>query len=207
MTTSLAEMVMGRWNDLPTNLKSAFEDPSFYSHIGNISKSAGLTPNQQQTLVDEILLVLFLFEPISALKSNIVKRLAIAESAAEAIISEIELLILYGSIPTLKTAESDPLFVSVRGQMQGGAVTNASSVPLPEINPDTREKLELRPQGVPHMPAAAPVEDPGARPLTREEVLRTLAPKRTLASDIESLRQQGAAAEGYTPPQQTEDTE
>ncbi len=81
------------------------------------------------------------------------------------------------------------------------------TAPLPEINPDTREKLELRPQGVPHMPAAAPVEDPGARPLTREEVLRTLAPKRTLASDIESLRQQGAVAEGYTTPQQTEDKE
>ena len=78
---------------------------------------------------------------------------------------------------------------------------------LPEINPDTREKLELRPQSVPHMPTAAPVEDPGARPLTREEVLRTLAPKRTLASDIESLRQQGAVAEGYTTPQQTEDKE
>jgi len=82
-----------------------------------------------------------------------------------------------------------------------------SEPPLPEINPDTREKLELRPQGMPHMPTAAPVEDPGARPLTREEVLRTLAPKRTLASDIESLRQQGAAAEGYTTPQQTEDKE
>lgn len=81
-----------------------------------------------------------------------------------------------------------------------------SEPPLPEINPDTREKLELRPQGVPHI-SAAPVEDPGARPLTREEVLRTLAPKRTLASDIESLRQQGAAAEGYNTPQQTEDTE
>ncbi len=110
---------------------------------------------------------------------------------------------------SLVTVSGIPLETAQRIDVElGQFFSRIQSEPqLPEINPNTREKLELRPQGVAHTPAAAPVEDPGARPLTREEVLRTLAPKRTLASDIESLRQQGAAAEGYTTPQQTEDRE
>lgn len=61
---------------------------------------------------------------------------------------------------------------------------------IPDANNDLKEKLELRPDGVPSGAKVTP------QPLTREEVLHALAPKRTMASDIESLKQKETG--GYT---------
>ena len=52
---------------------------------------------------------------------------------------------------------------------------------VPEADKETREKLELRPDGTTR---------PDARPLTREDVLNAIAPKRTMASDIASLKKE-----------------
>jgi hypothetical protein len=54
---------------------------------------------------------------------------------------------------------------------------------IPEANKDIREKLELRPESA--MP----------KPLTREDVMSAISPKRTMASDIASLKKSN-------PPQQ-----
>ena len=58
--------------------------------------------------------------------------------------------------------------------------------PVPDADSSVREKLELRPQGVPHK--AETEEEPVAKPLTREDVLSALSPRRTMKSDIESVR-------------------
>lgn len=62
---------------------------------------------------------------------------------------------------------------------------------IPVASRDAREELQMRPEGV-----EAASREP--KPLTREEVLRAISPKRTMASDIESVRQQGeSSAIGY----------
>jgi hypothetical protein len=61
---------------------------------------------------------------------------------------------------------------------------------VPVAHNELKEKLELRPESVPSCPAPiSPQEGEGStRPLTREEVLASLAPRRTMASDIETIK-------------------
>lgn len=76
--------------------------------------------------------------------------------------------------------------MSTTGEIPGGTVP-----PAPK---ETREELTLRPAGapprVPPPPAPTPAPAGGERPLTREEVLRAITPKRTMATDIESVRKE-----------------
>lgn len=63
---------------------------------------------------------------------------------------------------------------------------------LPEANMETKERLELRPEGV-ERTSLQPVENSNAgevpQPLTREDVMEALASRRTMESDIESVKQ------------------
>ncbi len=68
-----------------------------------------------------------------------------------------------------------------------GFLSKIDDIPtVPEASKDTRERLDLRPEGVAQ---GAPGNENTTKPLTREEVLRALAPKRTMASDIDSIKQ------------------
>lgn len=62
---------------------------------------------------------------------------------------------------------------------------------IPEAPKDLKEKLELRPEDAQVSEAGGKA---GVRPLTREEVLRALAPARTMAGDIASLEKQSSTA-------------
>ena len=69
---------------------------------------------------------------------------------------------------------------------------------IPEASKDTRERLELRPEGVARGGREASENAEGPKPLTREEVLQALAPRRTMASDIEHIKQErGGNTAGY----------
>ncbi len=69
-------------------------------------------------------------------------------------------------------------------------LTGTKSTPdVPEAPKDLKEKLELRPENTPVV-ESAPTAEGGVRPLTRDEVLRALAPARTMAGDIASLSTQ-----------------
>jgi hypothetical protein len=74
---------------------------------------------------------------------------------------------------------------------------------LPEANLETKERLELRP----NPPTGAPVEagkagedKSAAKPLTREELMNALGGKRTMAADIEALRQKREEAKNAPVP-------
>ena len=55
--------------------------------------------------------------------------------------------------------------------------------------PFPKERLELRPQGVEGGITDAKPREEVMKPLTREELLSALSAKRTMASDIEAVRQ------------------
>lgn len=57
---------------------------------------------------------------------------------------------------------------------------------VPKADGTVKEELELRPQGVPRPEIRQMEEAP--KPLTREDVLSALASRRTMASDIESVK-------------------
>jgi hypothetical protein len=64
---------------------------------------------------------------------------------------------------------------------------------MPPVPQDTRTPLEFRPAetGAPINPPTQTSSEGNVKPLTREEILRSITPKRTMASDIESVKGQG----------------
>ena len=188
MTTeiTLKEIVDARWNDLPVELQQVFHDASYVSHIDTIAEYYHFTEKQRQVLKNEIDLVIFLFEPLSQLSENLMKNLVIERSTADQIVSEIKLGILFGHTDTLKEIEQSPDFVSLR------SLTNTPAN-IPQPSEYTREELRLRPDGVSSHTSVEGV----IKPLTREEVLSALSPKRTMATDIASIQQKENSTIGY----------
>jgi hypothetical protein len=69
--------------------------------------------------------------------------------------------------------------------------TTSPTTQIPSANNELKEKLELRPEVPTPKPYTREVgADGSVKPLTREEVLQALAPKRTMASDIASIQEQ-----------------
>ena len=65
------------------------------------------------------------------------------------------------------------------------------SVSLPDADPTLKEGLQLRPEiggVIPRGEALTNTEEESARPLTRDELLKALSAKRTMASDIQAVR-------------------
>ena len=188
MTTgiTLKEIIEARWNDIPVELQQVFHDTSYATHIDSIAGYYHLTEKQRRLLKNEIDLIIFLFEPLSQLSENLMKNLVIERSVADQIVSEIKLGILFGHTDTLKEIEQSPNFVSLR------SLTNTSTN-IPQPSDYTREELRLRPDGV---SSHASIESV-IKPLTREEVLNALSPKRTMATDIASIQQKENSTVGY----------
>lgn len=71
-------------------------------------------------------------------------------------------------------------------------LTNIEGVPsLPSAPKDIKDRLELRPEGVP-VGGTSQETETSARPITREQLLTALTAKRTMAGDIESIKQSGS---------------
>ena len=116
------------------------------------------------------------------------KNLVIERSVADQIVSEIKLGILFGHTDTLTAIEQSPDFVSLR---------TATQTTVPEAKKNTREELELRPERVSVQPETASPDKIHAKPLTRDEVIKALAPKRTMAGDIASIQEKENHNVGY----------
>lgn len=98
---------------------------------------------------------------------------------------------------SLPEGVSMELVTSLTEQLFGSGVnvpvaqTPATSIgdTVPKANRDIREKLELHPDGIakPQLGEERLEKDP-AKPLTREDVLNALESRRTMGSDIESVK-------------------
>ena len=75
---------------------------------------------------------------------------------------------------------------------------------VPEADKNMKEKLELRPQmGGGQTTGAGEGQGEGVvRPLTREEVIRSIAPSRTMAKDIRTATEKGALNEQKETPKE-----
>ncbi len=71
---------------------------------------------------------------------------------------------------------------------------------LPEADPTLKEGLKLRPEEGDIIPRGETIivdeADPSARPLTRDELLKALSAKRTMASDIHAVQSSAPQADG-----------
>ncbi len=180
----LGAITKERFDALPRELRDAITDKRFDESLQRISSYYTLNDGERELLRNEILFVLFGYEPVSKLGEALKRRIPrLSESEARALVDMLHLSIFYGVTSILSEIEHDPEFVSLRS-----TIVVPVEAPLPDADSSLKEKLELRPQT--SIPRPAVTDGEMVRPLTREEVLRSLAPARTMTQDIASLHQQ-----------------
>lgn len=164
-------------------MKDFVADPNFKKTLAELVSFEEIDPSLLPTIEWEVLMVLGLYVPLSELAQNISESTGLPIEKTESLCVVIESILLetvYEELSAFDLFWKDEL-------------EKAKS--LPEASKDFREKLELRPEGVP-LTVSTPSDAP--KPLTREEVLQALAPKRTMATDIEGINQKKVAT-GETP--------
>jgi hypothetical protein len=182
----LATELRSRFDELPEELTEVILDPLLNVELEDIAKRYGLSEQQKKVLSNEVMLVLFLFEPLSQLRSTLVQNMEISPSTAEAIMFELEAGALYGVTVLLSAIESTSDFIGTR---QGKAV-------LPTANTAIPDKLHLRPESV-EQKQVAPA------PLRKEDVMQYVTAQRTMATDVAEAQKAGGPVATPTAPQQT----
>ncbi len=175
----------------------------------NISSSTGLAAELaenvvlliESTIIDSVLEELVTFESIW---QNEISKQSVSEEQTHPI----------------ETEKAPAVPVAILTPVPPVVVPTPSPIPEPpkaiviphtfEPAPEYKERLELRPQGVPigGTPPQGTTEEKrdtssesnAIKPLTREELMNALATKRTMASDIEAIRmKREGVKEGSTP--------
>jgi len=129
----------------------------------------------------EVTLVLALYVPLHELAQNIQESTELPSEKAEEITNLVETLIF------------EPVYNDLLAFDRGLEEELKKVQNIPEANKELKEKLELRPESA----RPAPVLGDNSKPLTREEVLNALAPRRTMMSDIASIQKSGGEVQGY----------
>jgi hypothetical protein len=196
MNPALNQLVEERWRELPLDLKEVLTASELNAQLHNIVATLNLGEGALEKLRNEILLVLFVFEPITHLQKNIRQSLGISEEYAASIFLQLEMLSLYGVKDYLYEIAKDAEFVSIH------EVLDSLETSLPDADSSLKERLELRPDGTAAPKAPLQGANQGeVQPLTREQLLSALSAKRTMAGDIEAMkRNQGAPPSSGNPP-------
>lgn len=183
ITYEEAEANLAKRIDENPTMKAFVADPSFKKTLAELVSFEEIDPSLLPTIEWEVLMVLGLYVPLSELAQNISESTGLPIEKTESLCTLIESILLETVYEELSAFD---LFLK-------DELIKAKS--LPEASKDFREKLELRPEGIPPT-VSTPSDTP--KPLTREEVLQALAPKRTMATDIEGINQKKVAT-GETP--------
>jgi hypothetical protein len=164
-------------------------DPHLEETLAQILDFESVDQSLLPVIKNEILVPLALYAPIYELAQNIQESTGLSEEASKNVSNLVETLIL-------KPVYNDLLAYGYLWEQE-----LQKSARIPEANKDFKEKLELRPDGVPAIKPEVvedvpePVSD--AQPLTREAVLSALSPRRTMANDIASIKQDTEKVHGY----------
>lgn len=128
---------------------------------------------------NEVLVILALYAPLHELAENITESTGIPLETSDRITSLIETLVLEPVYDELVAYDS-----LWREELE-------KNKNLPSAPKDIKDRLELRPEGVP-VGGTSQETKTSARPITREQLLTALTAKRTMAGDIESIKQSGS---------------
>lgn len=188
-------MIEARFGEYP-ELGAVAHDPEFKTKLAQILDFSAINQDLYPTIENEVLVILSLYAPLRELGQNIAEDTGLALEQAENIATLIETLIL---APVQDDLEAfDYLW---HKQLE-------EEPQVPEANKELKEELALRPEGV---VAPGTIEGTGAlnqKPLTREEVLKSLSAKRTMQSDITSIQKKSTEPlRGYEPLPEDEDDE
>ncbi len=174
-----------RFNEYP-EIKALVESREFRVTLANIVSFEKVDASLLPTIENEILVLLAFYTTISQLGKNIAESTGLPLEVSENIAIMVDSLLLSDIRNELEAFE-----FFWNQELQKAAL-------IPQASKDLREKLELRPQGQPVV--GVPVTNQ-QRPLTREEVLHSLSLRRTMATDIQSMKDRT-----NTPPLQNPNT-
>ena len=96
------------------------------------------------------------------------------------------MLMMHLDIDHTKAEKMDRSMAKHLDQVDTGIIIQEPIPVIPNADGDTRDALMLKPRMTEKI-TERKVPEPGTKPLTREELLHSLAAKRTLASDISAL--------------------
>lgn len=174
------------------DFQTLLNDPKFETTVADILEFLGVDRSHAHTVKHELSVVMSFYAPYDELAPNIAESIGIKEETAARVVLYIDAVLLGDIGNELRSFQE--LWRRELKKTEG----------LPEVHMETKEKLELRPEGVertlPQLNENSINNDAVPQPLTREEVMEALASKRTMASDIESVK---GANNPPSPPKET----
>jgi hypothetical protein len=166
--------------------------PETEKFVRAIASQNGLQSEQVDVLGDEMLYLLIGLTTKEEMSKRIQSLLQIPSGVADKMTMEFSSKLLSGQVPSnpqpTPAPSLQPQQSTSRTISSSRPVTRAplSSETLPEADSSVRERLELRPEVAQQETRSE--EESSAKPLTREDVLSALSPKRTMESDIASVK-------------------
>jgi hypothetical protein len=154
-------------------------DPSFEQNILNIMEFEGVPEELFPIIHTNVMVVLTFYAPLRELAQNISEDTGLTPQTAMNVAQMIDVLIL-------SPLRDELIAFETLWYEQLALVTQA-----PEADPTLREGLQLRPEMggvIPRGEVSSDTTEDSARPLTRDELLKALSAKRTMASDIQAVR-------------------
>lgn len=183
MESELQQKRITAYRNASQSVKDHYGDMALGEILETISLSQSLSPEKHRDFVNLIGDYILGFYLQNVIEAKLVSEIGVSNNAVEGIMSKI--------IGYLSGTQSTPA---------PSPVVTITPPQIPDAPKDLKEKLELRPEEI--LTQTVTASEGGVRPLTREEVLRSLAPTRTMAGDIASLNAQRGPQVPPVPPQQ-----
>lgn len=174
----LKTMIDARFHEYP-QMKAVMDAENFKNLLLQILDFEKVDQSLLPQIENEVLVILTLYAPLHELAENITETTGIPIETSKNITTLIETLILQPVYDDLLVYDS--LWESELKKDKN----------LPSASQDIKDRLELRPEGVP-VGGTSQETETNARPITREQLLTALTAKRTMAGDIESIKQSGS---------------
>lgn len=174
ITHEEAELMLKKRLEEYPEVKALVSDPQFKSTLSDILEFESVNQSFLPIIESYLMTVLTFYAPIGDLSRKISESTGLSLELCENLVGMIESILLE---PIREALYAFEYHVENELNKIGS---------IPDANSELKERLELKPQEV--TPQAGEIENAGTRPLTREELMSALAPRRTMASDIEAVR-------------------
>lgn len=190
MDTSLDTKRIDAYRIAPEDMRALYGNLELGGVLGSLSTQFGFDETTQKAFINVIGDAILGFFPKGDVKQQLISQLKMNNESADIAINAlgtfIEMIAGSAAIPEAQKDLKEKLELrpdEVQSPQTEGVI--------PEAPKDLKEKLELRPE---EAQVSKGDGEAGVRPLTRDEVLRALAPARTMAGDIASLEKQSSTA-------------
>ncbi len=174
ITHEEAELMLKKRLEEYPEVKALVSDPQFKTTLSDILEFESIDQSFLPLIESYLMTVLTFYSPIGSLARKISESTGLSAELCEDLVGMIESILLESVREALYAFEYH----------MENELTKIGSIP--DANSELKERLELKPQVV--SPQTGEMEKAGTRPLTREELMNALAPRRTMASDIEAVR-------------------